>query len=116
MLLQINQYFPNFGMILIETLFSVIILLIIVRIANNYLLVEEYVTPKRKNLSIYLAIIIAGGSTYALRSIIALLGYFIEFFIPFDSVYFFFAIMTTLFYIFFMLFLRKFEKKKENSR
>jgi peptide/nickel transport system ATP-binding protein len=115
MLLQINQYFPNLGMILIETLFSVIVLLIIVRIANNYLLQEEYISLKKKNLSTYLAILIAVGSTYGLRSLIAILGYFIEFFILLNTVYFFFAIMASLFYIFFILFLRKFEKKQANN-
>jgi peptide/nickel transport system ATP-binding protein len=115
MLLQINQYFPNLGIILIETLFSVIVLLIIVRIANNYLLQEEYISLKKKNLSTYLAILIAAGSTYGLRSLIAILGYFVEFFILLNTVYFFFAIMASLFYIFFILFLRKFEKKQANN-
>ena len=116
MLLLINQYFPNLGMNLIDTLFSVIVLFIIVRIANNYLLTEEYIALKKKNLSIYLAIMIAGGSTYGLRSLIAILGYFMEFFILLNNVYFFFATMISLFYLFFMLFLRKFEKKLANNK
>jgi hypothetical protein len=77
MLSLMYQYFPNFGMIAFETLFSIIMLLFLVRIANNILLTEEFISQKKRNLSIYLALIIAFGLTLALRSLVALLGYFI---------------------------------------
>ena len=113
---MLYQYFLNFGMILIETLFSTILLLFIVRTANKFLLTEEYIAHKKETLSTYLVIIIAFGSTLGLRLLIALLGYFSTFAILLNNIYFFFAVMTSFFYVFFKLFLKKFEKKNINNR
>ena len=108
------QYYPNYVMISIETLISLLILYFIVRIANSNILKEDYISLNNKNRSINFSLLIVLGVILAIRYILAYLGYFSQEVILLNNEFFFFAVMSSIFYLFLNFFIKKFRTYRED--
>ncbi len=113
--LVFQQYYPNYIMITIESLISLFLLFFIVRVANNYVLKEERISQHRKNLSINISILIALGIILAIRYLFAFLGYFNSIIVLLNNQYLFFAVLSSLFYLIFWRFIKRFESKRDSE-
>ncbi len=113
--LVFQQYYPNYIMITIESLISLFLLFFIVRVANNSVLKEERISQHRKNLSINISILIALGIILAIRYLFAFLGFFNSIIVLFNNQYLFFAVFSSLFYLIFWRFIKRFESKRDSD-
>jgi len=100
-------------MILIETLISITILFLITKVVSKPLLKESQMSDKEKSLSILISILIVLGIIVAIRYIFGFLGYFLSIFILLNDEYFFFAVMTSIFYPLYRFFIKKFGKARD---
>ena len=103
-------------MILIETLISITILFFITKVVSKPLLEKSQMTNKEKSLSILISILIVLGIIIAIRYTFGFLGYFLSLFILLNDEYFFFAIMTTIFYPLYRFFIKKFGKVRDSDK
>jgi len=110
------QYYPNYLMITIEALFSLIILYFIARVANKTILKEDQITLKNKNRSITFSLLSSLGVILAIRYILAYLGYFSEQIIILNNLYFGFAVMSSSLYLFLKVFIKKYEVNHSSDR
>ncbi|MCK5268302.1 MAG: hypothetical protein KAR07_09045, partial [Spirochaetes bacterium] len=70
-------------------------------------------SDKEKSLSILISILIVLGIIVAIRYIFGFLGYFLSIFILLNDEYFFFAVMTSIFYPLYRFFIKKFGKARD---
>jgi len=103
-------------MILIETLISITILFFITKVVSKPLLEKSQMSNKEKSLSILISILIVLGIIIAIRYIFGFLGYFLSLFILLNDEYFFFAVMTTIFYPLYRFFIIKFGKVRDSDK
>ncbi|MFW9822068.1 MAG: oligopeptide/dipeptide ABC transporter ATP-binding protein [Candidatus Thorarchaeota archaeon] len=106
-------------MILIDTIISILFLLFITKIVSRQIIEENQIEKSKKSLSINLSFSIVFIIILFLRYLFGILGYFIPFFqvfgsglpISLDHIEFsFFAIMLTIFFPIFNLFIKKYNK------
>jgi len=102
-------------MILIETLISLTILFFITKVVSKPLLEKSQMSNKEKSLSIFISILIVLGIIIAIRYTFGFLGYFLSIFILLNDEYFFFAVMTTIFYPLYRFFIKKFGKVRDSD-
>ena len=109
-------YYINFVMILIETLISIIILFFITKNVSKPLLEESQMSNREKSLSLIISILIVLGIIVAIRYIFGFLGYFLSIFILFNDEFFFFAVMTSIFYPLYRFFIKKFGNARYSDK
>ena len=100
-------------MILIETLISITILYFIAKVVSKPLLEESQMSDKEKSLSVLISILIVLGIIVAIRYIFGFLGYFLSIFILLNDEFFFFAVMTSIFFPLYRFFIKKFGKARD---
>ena len=103
-------------MILIETLISIIILFFITKNVSKPLLEESQMSNREKSLSLIISILIVLGIIVAIRYIFGFLGYFLSIFILFNDEFFFFAVMTSIFYPLYRFFIKKFGNARYSDK
>ena len=103
-------------MILIETLISIAILFFITRVVSKPLLEESQMSDKKKSMSIIISILIVLGIIIAIRYIFGFLGYFLSIFILLNDEFFFFAVMTSIFYPLYRFFIKKFGNAGDSDK
>ena len=103
-------------MILIETLISITILFFITKVVSKPLLEKSQMSNKEKSLSILISILIVLGIIIAIRYTFGFLGYLFSLFILLNDEYFFFAVMTTIFYPLYRFFIKKFGKVRDSDK
>ena len=103
-------------MILIETLISITILFFITKVVSKPLLEKSQMSNKEKSLSILISILIVLGIIIAIRYTFGFLGYFLSLFILLNDEYFFFAVMTSIFYPLYRFFIKKFGKVRDSDK
>lgn len=103
-------------MILIETLISITILFFITKVVSKPLLEKSQMSNKEKSLSILISVLIVLGIIIAVRYTFGFLGYFLSIFILLNDEYFFFAVMTSIFYPLYRFFIKKFGKVRDSDK
>ena len=106
-----DVYFANYGMNLIESLACLIFVFFFARLASKPLFEQRDEILRRKNsialmISIGIALAISLGAMF----IIAFIGWYVVFFQWINSIYFTFALMTTVTFPFYKIFLNRFVK------
>jgi len=106
-----DVYFANYGMNLIESLACLIFVFFFARLASKPLFEQRDEILRRKNsialmISIGIALAISLGAMF----IIAFIGWYVVFFQWINSIYFTFALMTTVAFPFYKIFLNRFVK------
>ena len=109
-------YYINFVMILIETLISITILFFMTKVVSKPLLEESQMSDKKKSLSLLISILLVLGIVVAIRYIFGFLGYFISIFILLNDEFFFFAVMTSVFYPLYRFFIKKFGNARDSDK
>lgn len=108
-------------MVLLETIFSMIVVFFIAKIVNKPLLKDSQVSLKEKNVTITASSLLVIGIILALRYTFGYLGLLVDSFQVFGSGvpdsfkqigFLFYAIMITLFFPIYMFFLEKFLKTR----
>lgn len=103
-------------MILIETLISITILFFMTKVVSKPLLEESQMSDKKKSLSILISILLVLGIILAIRYIFGFLGYFLSIFILLNDEFFFFAVMTSVFYPLYRFFIKKFGTARDSDK
>ena len=100
----------NYGLALLEAVVAIVILYLIVSFINK-LLPEDKKIPKNVKGSVVSCLIVF-GIIYGIRVVIEALEYFISIIGYLNNNYLFFAIMISIFYSIYKLFLRKYDKSR----
>ena len=107
-----GTYRANWGLALIEAIFSVLILYILVVLINRLLPKQNQIPNKIFGKSSSIISLILFGIIFAIRSVLEFLGYYGEIFRTLNNDELFFAIMITLFYPLLKIFLKGFGKSE----
>jgi peptide/nickel transport system ATP-binding protein len=107
-----GTYRANWGLALIEAIFSVLILYILVVLINTLLPKQNQIPKKIFGKSSSIISLILFGIIFAIRSVLEFLGYYGEIFRTLNNDELFFAIMITLFYPLLKIFLKGFGKSE----
>ena len=107
-----GQYYVNYVLTLIEVIFSCIFLYFAHNLVMTSLLDDKSQEEKRSNsFSVYISLLIVLGIGLLSRYIIGFLGYYLIDIRVLDTLYLSLAIMATLFFPFYIIFLKKFNKE-----
>ena len=107
-----GQYYINYVLTLIEVIFLCIFLYFAHSLVMTSLLDDKDQKVKRSNsLSVYISLLIVLGIGLLSRYIIGFLGYYLIDIRIIDTLYLSLAIMVTLFFPFYIIFLKKFNKE-----
>jgi len=107
-----GQYYVNYVLTLIEVIFSCLFLYFAQSMVMTSLYDDRNQEEKRSNsLSVLISLLIALGIGLGLRYLIGILGYFLIGIRILDTLYFSLAIIATVFFPFYLIFLKKFNKE-----
>jgi peptide/nickel transport system ATP-binding protein/oligopeptide transport system ATP-binding protein len=107
-----GQYYVNYVLTLIEVIFTCIFLYFAQSMVMTSLYDDRNQEEKRSNsLSVLISLLIALGIGLGLRYLIGILGYFLIGIRILDTLYFSLAIIATVFFPFYLIFLKKFNKE-----
>lgn len=108
-----SVYFANYAMNLIESIASLLFVFFLVRLASRPLIVKSDAIKKRKiTQALTIGLIIAFGITLVAMIVIAFIGWYVLIFQWLNSIFFTFALMTTLVFPFFKIFLGRFGREE----
>lgn len=86
------------------------------KVVSKPLLEESQMSDKKKSLSILISILLVLGIILAIRYIFGFLGYFLSIFILLNDEFFFFAVMTSVFYPLYRFFIKKFGTARDSDK
>ena len=106
-------YFANYGQILIESIACIIFVYFLARLTYKYFIDNADEVQRLKTaLSFLLSILIAFGISLAGMFVIAFIGWYVVFFQFLTKIYFNFALMATIVFPFFKMFLGRLSRNE----